>query len=89
MIGEDMLNSSLEKATLNDTPHIWIIWVKSFDGINTIVAICTTESIANTFITYLQKVNKTEHNRTGNKKFAKIWKEETITNHLFLNIALL
>jgi hypothetical protein len=88
MIGEDMLNSSLEKPILYDV-HIWIVWVKSFDGANTIVAICTTEIIANTFISYLQKVNKTEHNKTGNRKFAKIWKEETITNHLFLNIVLL
>jgi hypothetical protein len=75
------LDSTIEKGIL-DRPHLWLVWVRTPNSINSIMAICTSASLANRYRKYLKDIDDYEFEWQEQHKYVFIWIEETVANHL-------
>lgn len=79
---KDLDSTQGKEDGIPERPPLWIVWVKTVESQNIMVAICTSEAIANRYRKYLKAINDTEFEMHEKHKFALIWVEKTVANHL-------
>lgn len=78
----ETLDSTQGKEDASRHPPVWLVWVKTIQGENTIMSICSSSGIAEKYRKYLKGINDYQWEMYEEHKYALIWVEQTIMDHL-------